>query len=111
VLWPVMSHKLKKSYRLTPERVERSHLEVDALLDRLDARVSTHEYLVGDRFSRADLAAAALFSSVLDPPERPWRMPVEMPADLDAIIEPYRDRPFWGWATRMYQKHRAPFRG
>ncbi len=53
------------------DRAERARQAVLAALDRLEAELDGNEYLVGDRFSVADLTAAALFYPLVLPPEGP----------------------------------------
>ena len=49
----------------------RSREKVLAAMDRLDAELGDKEYLVGDRFTVADLTAASLFYPLVLPPEGP----------------------------------------
>ena len=51
-----------------------------ARMDRLEAELDGGEYLVGDSFSVADLAAAALFTPIVRPPERPFLPEQVLPA-------------------------------
>ena len=51
-----------------------------AALDRLEAELQPSGYLVGERFSVADLTAAALLAPVVLPPEFPYRPPGPLPA-------------------------------
>ena len=53
------------------EAAELARGKVLAALDRLEAELDGNEYLVGDRFSVADLTAAALFYPLAFPPEGP----------------------------------------
>ena len=41
-------------------------------MDRLEAELDGGDHLVGDAFSVADLTAAALFTPLIRPPERPF---------------------------------------
>ena len=79
--------------------------KVLAALDRLDAELGDGEYLVGGRFSVADLTAAALFYPLVLPPEGP-RIPTDMPAPLERFRAPLRERPGWRFVEEMFRRHR-----
>jgi len=88
------------------EAAERSRQKVVAALDRLEAEIGGKEYLVGDRFSVADLTAAALFYPLVLPPEGPeLGDPTEA---FQRFREPLQDRPGYRWVGEIYRRHRAP---
>ena len=77
-----------------------------AALDRLDSELDGNEYLVGDRFTVADLTAAALFYPLVPPPEGPGsRRP---PESFESFREPLRDRPGYRYVEEMFRRHRKP---
>ena len=78
--------------------------------DRLEAELDAGggEYLVGERFSVADLTAAALFYPVVTPPEGPQILPADPPAGFVAFQESVSDRPGFKWVETMYARHREP---
>ncbi|MGH8659803.1 MAG: glutathione S-transferase family protein [Gammaproteobacteria bacterium] len=46
-----------------------------SLFDRLEAEIGPSGYLAGDRFGVADLAAAAVMTAIIRPPEFPYLCP------------------------------------
>jgi glutathione S-transferase len=81
----------------------RSH--VLAALDRLETELGDGEYLVGDRFTVADLTAAALMC--------PFVLPREGPLEAQLMPEPYLDwraqhagRRGFRWVQQMFARHR-----
>jgi glutathione S-transferase len=74
-------------------------------LDRLEAELGGGEYLVGDRFSVADLTAAALFYPLVLPPEGP-RIIADPPEGFESFRAPLKDRPGYGWVEDMFRRHR-----
>lgn len=88
------------------EAAARAREQVTAGLDRLDAELNGNEYLVGDRFSVADLTAAALFYPLVLPPEGPDLG--DPPEGFQRFREPLEDRPGYRWVAEMYRRHRAP---
>lgn len=81
--------------------------KVVAALDRLELELdaSGGEYLAGQRFSVADLTAAALFYPLVNPPEGPRVLPDATPG-FEAFRAPLKDRPGYRWVAETFRKHR-----
>jgi glutathione S-transferase len=75
-------------------------------LDRLESELGGNEYLVGDRFSVADLTAAALFYPLVLPPEGPDLG--DPPEAFQRFRQPLEDRTGYEWVAEIYRNHRAP---
>jgi glutathione S-transferase len=76
-------------------------------LDRLERELDDREYLVEDRFTVADLTAAAVFHPLVLPPEGPLH---NVPAAWRRFRESLADRPGYRWVERTFARHRAPAR-
>jgi glutathione S-transferase len=76
-------------------------------LDRLEAQLGGRDYLVGDRFSVADLTAAALLYPLVLPPEAP-RVLVRPPKGLEEFSSGLTERPGYRWVAEMFRRHRRP---
>jgi glutathione S-transferase len=79
-------------------------------LDRLEAELSgggagSGEFLVGRRFTVADLTAAALFYPLVLPPEGPW-LPRVRPPEFTRFRDSVRDRPGFRWVEDAFRRHR-----
>ncbi|MEQ9320458.1 MAG: glutathione S-transferase family protein, partial [Polyangiaceae bacterium] len=55
LIYRVMRPRMMKRLRLGPGAADESEAELFGVLDTIDERLSQREYLVGERFSRADL--------------------------------------------------------
>jgi glutathione S-transferase len=86
------------------EEAERSGQRVLASLDRLEAELGDNEYLVGDRFTVADLTAASLFYPLVLPPEGPDLG--DPPEGFQRFRQPLEDRPGYQWVAEIYRRHR-----
>jgi glutathione S-transferase len=65
------------------------------------------DHLVGDRFTVADLAAAALVGPLLGPPQLPYRRPgAKLPGGLEEIAADLRALPAGAWVMRTYERYR-----
>jgi len=78
-----------------------------AALDRIAAELGPQGYLVGDRFSVADLTAAALLYPLVQPPEHPYQAPGPMPAAAAALRASFANHPAFRWAEDLYRRHRG----
>jgi glutathione S-transferase len=75
--------------------------------DRLERELGDGDYLVGGRFTVADLSAAALLYPVVLPPEGP--VPLElMPAGWRRFRAELEDRRGFVWVQEMFARHRHP---
>jgi len=81
-LFPALRVVMRADMKIDDARTARSREKVLAALDRLEAELQPSGYLVGDRFSVADLTAAALLAPVVLPPEFPYRPPGPLPAPV-----------------------------
>jgi len=90
------------------EGAERARERVLAGLDHLEAELDGNEYLAGDRFSVADLTAAALFYPLVLPPEGPDIG--DAPDALERFRAPLADRTGFRWVQETYRRHRTPAR-
>jgi glutathione S-transferase len=86
------------------EKAEVARVGVEAALDHLEAELAGRDYLVGGRFSVADLTAAALFYPLVRPEEGPKLPP--QPAALERFRAPLKERPGYRWVEEMFRRHR-----
>jgi glutathione S-transferase len=86
--------------------LERAKVKLEAAVDRLESELDDGEYLVGDRFSVADLTAAALFYPLVRPPEAPQNLP-PYPESLSRYFDSLASRPGPQWVEAMFHRHRG----
>jgi len=84
----------------------RSREQIVAGLDRIETELGGADYLVGDRFSVADLTAAALLYPLVLPPGSPLPR-ATMPAELTRFVAGLGDRRALEWIEQTYARHRA----
>jgi glutathione S-transferase len=63
-------------------------------------------YLIGARFTVADLAAASCLAPLVDPPHPDMRRPEPHPPAVADWLARWRDHPAADWVRAMYRKHR-----
>ncbi len=105
---PVAAAYVRRRYSITPEDTERSMAALRAALDRIESERGPNrsDYLVGDRFSVADLTAAALLYPLARPSEFPYEIP-DPPAKLQEVIDSFASHPGIGWIRETYRRDRG----
>ncbi|MGH2943283.1 MAG: glutathione S-transferase family protein [Solirubrobacteraceae bacterium] len=91
------------------ENAAASIVEVRDTFDAVAQRLAGgRRYLVGDRFTAADLTFASLAAPVLSPPGYgvPLPHPDELPAAMATVVREMRDHPAGRYALRMYREER-----
>ena len=63
-------------------------------------------YLVGDSFSRADIAVASILAPLALPPEHPVYCRLQHPPRMTQELANWEDRPSLKWVHDVYAKHR-----
>jgi glutathione S-transferase len=86
------------------QAADRARQRVVAALDQLESELGDSEYLVGDRFTVADLTAAALFYPLVLPPEGPR---LAAPAGFERFRLPLKERAGYRWVEEMFKRHRS----
>ena len=91
-----------------PEAAELAGTKILAAFDRLEEELGEGDYLVGDRFTVADLTAASLLNPIVLPDDGPIPNEQPPPRGLAEFREPLLDRPGFRWVDEMYRRHRKP---
>jgi len=105
--FPVIRVVMKVDMGIDEAGAERSWVKVAAAFDRLEAELQPSGYLVGDRFTVADLTAAALFSPLVFPPEFPYWPAGPLPAAVEAKRAAFAGRCGFQWVADLYRRHRG----
>ena len=106
-LFPALRPVFRRALGITPASAALGRSRILAGLDRIEAELRAGDYLVGDRFTVADLTAAARLSPIVRPPEFPYRLPERWPPRVEELRDSIRDRPAYRWAEEMYRRHRG----
>ena len=109
VLLPLANLVIRRRLGVNDDTAVESRARVRAVFDEVAGRLADgRRYLVGDRFTAADLAFAALAASVLVP-ERygvPLPQPDELPEPFASEVALMREHPAGRFALRLYDEER-----
>lgn len=97
----------KRRHKIHDTSVEAAPRMVRAGLDRIAEELQPSGYLVGDRFSVADLTAAALLAPIVMPPEFPYPPPERARRAIAEVGESFGRHPALEWVAEMYRRHRG----
>jgi glutathione S-transferase len=105
---PVGRGLLRLRYGINDEAAHVARDKTAAALDRIEAELQPSGYLVGDRFSVADLTAAALLFRLVRPPEAgPYLVPPPLPPAVERFRAEASGRRAFEWVREMYRRHRG----
>jgi len=90
-----------------PANVARAFEVTEAALDEVATRAAATGHLVGDRFSVADLTAAALLCPIANPAHPDMAKLEPIPERYRALLARFSEHPGMAWVTRMYAEHRT----
>ncbi|KNC79465.1 hypothetical protein SARC_08141 [Sphaeroforma arctica JP610] len=124
--WPVIGKQIKRQFKLSKEKEAELVQQLDEIMDKVNrALADGREYLVGDRFTAADLTFASLAYPFLAPPEMGDVSPCPTIGGkryledlLQGPLKLYMER-VEGWqatpagklALRVYRNHRFSVKG
>jgi glutathione S-transferase len=99
-MFPTLRAKMRELMDISDETVQLSNEKVAQGIDKLNARLAGRRYIVGDRFTRADLAAASLLAPLCRVPQYGLQWPETFPEPLQSRANAHADR--LEWVTRLY---------
>ena len=102
--FPIVWRYLSKRYTFGQQAFEASRATLVAALDRIEAERDGGDYLVGDSFTVADLAGAALLYPLVWPPEFQYELPK---APRSEFLESVQDHPAREWISEIWRRHRG----
>ena len=104
LMFPTLRGKMRQLMNINDGAVVDSLEILDGAVAKVLARLEGKEYLVGDQFSRADLAVAALLAPLAAPTKYGLAWPERFPESVQTLMERYPEA--MRWTQRMYDLHR-----
>jgi glutathione S-transferase len=103
----VIGPLVRARYGIDGDTAREGWAKTKAAFDRLESEIGPSGYLVADRFTVADLTAAALFFPLVRPPESEHLTPGSLPEGFERMRAEVAGRPGWSWVLDMYRRHRG----
>jgi glutathione S-transferase len=106
---PAITSLMRRGMRIDDEGRRRSLQRVRQIFAEVgDLLADGRSYLVGDRFTAADLTFSALGAPAVLPRDygSPLPSPDEVPSDLRQLVEEFRSTPAGAFILRCYEDHR-----
>lgn len=104
--FPIAKGMIAKGNGVYPENVEQSFKITQDTLDRVATRINHNAYMVGDQFSVADLAVAALLAPIANVDHVDMKRPEPVPAEVEELVARYASHPTVEWVQSIYRNHR-----
>lgn len=107
IAYPALRGRVAAKYGVRRNEVEEGLAAMSRSLDYWDAILMPGKFLVGDRFTRADLSLASMLYFVGLPTEfeSPWPKTPPTPESQE-LLESLADRPTLRWVESLYRTHR-----
>lgn len=102
--FPLLRKKMREMMDINERSAQQSSVALGQALDRIDRRLRETGYLVGDRFTRADLSVAALLAPLFRPKQYGLNWPERYPDALEKVIASHADQ--IGSIAEIYEKFR-----
>ncbi|MDE3009860.1 MAG: glutathione S-transferase [Pseudomonadota bacterium] len=109
--WPLLRRRMRRFLKIDAANADAAEQRMRAAFDRLDGTLAQHRYLVAERFTRADLCAAALLSRLCLPPTAGLGADGAGPPPPEAIRAlraELQQRPFYRWIVALRAQRQPP---
>lgn len=107
MMLPLVKPLMAKTNGVTdPANVAKAFDTIRLTLDWIAQETHDRFYLVGDRFSVADLTVAALMSPIVKLEHPDMRAPEPVPEALMKLLAEWKDHPAVQWVQRQYRENR-----
>ena len=102
--FPKLKQKMRQLMGINEETAAKSKVQLAAAFDKLNNQLSSGRFLVGDQFTRADLAVAALLAPLIQPAGYGLHWPDILPSELQGFIDSQANNLYW--AKNIYSDFR-----
>jgi glutathione S-transferase len=104
--YPLIRHLGTRNLPSDDAAAQRGREQTIAAMDLIEEELEG-DYLVGDRFSVADLTAAALLFPLVAPPQFAYWLPDTWPDEWEQFRRLLSGRRAYQWALEMFARHRG----
>lgn len=110
--YPLIRWGFKQKLQIHAQRTALAQQRISEVMDWLEDRVAHNGlYLVGERFTVADITAAALLAPIACPTEHPVYSAASYRDGMAGAVKPWLGRPALTWVREVYARHRGTVGG
>jgi len=102
--FPILRKKMIKLMRINDATADEAKQRLKHAIDKINLHLTEHKYLVGDQFSRADLAVASLLAPLVQPEKYGLPWPSPLPPALQTTIDEWSSE--LEWVRLLYNEYR-----
>jgi glutathione S-transferase len=102
--FPKLRETMRNNMKINPETAKTANWQLAEALNNIYAQLHNRQFLVGEQFSRADIAAAAFLAPLCKPKQYGLNWPQHFPEPLEAIIRQHSEK--LTWVNEFYKQHR-----
>ena len=103
-IYPRLQKTMRELMQINEQSFQESVTHLHQAVATINAHLEDRKYFAGERFSRADLANAALLAPLVMPDGYGLDWPQQVPDRLQQLMDEFR--PKIAWVGRFYQQHR-----
>jgi len=107
MIFPLVAQVMRRSMSIDAEHAARGRVRTLRALEKVSEQAGPSGYLVGDRFSIADLVCAALLMPAVDVSDLGGPPAVGTDAERQWFAR-WSDHPGAAWVRETYRRHRMP---
>ena len=89
---------------INEKTAEASKAHLGIAFDKIYSHLQEHSFLVGNQFSRADLAAASLIAPLRMPEKYGLNWPKNVPSQLEELSDEFNEKT--KWVDELYKSYR-----
>ncbi len=104
---PILRARFRKNIGLDAVNIAGARDRLAGHFDRLERALGPSAFLVGDRFTVADLAAAAILTAIVRPPQFSYPIPEPWSPGLVELRRSVEHRAGFRWVLETYARHRG----
>ncbi|MEE8556725.1 MAG: glutathione S-transferase N-terminal domain-containing protein [Myxococcota bacterium] len=107
--FPLVRGRMRLAMGITDQAsIDEAAAGTEEGLDFVATKAGPSGHLVGDSFTVADLAAAALLAPAANPPDSPMSRPEPIPISIQSWHVRWEGHPGIEWVLRQYRESRPP---
>ncbi|OQK18423.1 glutathione S-transferase [Methyloprofundus sedimenti] len=103
-IFPKLKNRMQSLMNINELSARESQQKMAVAIERLHQHYLQHDFLVGNQFTRADLAAASLLAPFCMPEKYGLDWPERLPLELEDLIRQFQQKT--DWVNDMYAQFR-----